>query len=151
MSQNQAPQSINTNTVILRGLEASLRWRAGLGRSFYANYTEETVADQDAHAIYLNTTPRHKVNLGFDWALPLRLRASMNAGWKDAYLADSNTGTAQDQIGPFWRLDARLGWTARPWLELFVAGQNLLAKNRREYVDGLVVPRSVYGGATIRY
>ncbi|MDE2511952.1 MAG: TonB-dependent receptor [Elusimicrobia bacterium] len=146
-----ALQYDNTNLVQLRGLEASVKWRLAPGRFLYANFTRETVTDQDAHSLYINTTPKHKVNLGADAALPLGLRASFNAAWKDAYLADSNTGTSQDQIGPFWRLDARLGWTARSWLELFVAGQNLLAKNRREYVDGLVVPRSVYAGATVRY
>jgi outer membrane receptor protein involved in Fe transport len=141
----------NTNTVILRGLEASLRWRAGPGRSFYTNYTEETVADQDAHAIYLNTTPRHKVNLGFDWALPLHLRASMNAGWKDAYMADSTAGAAQEAVPAFWRLDARVSWSPAAWLELFVAGQNLERPYRREFVDGLVVPRRIQGGMTVRF
>jgi iron complex outermembrane receptor protein len=146
-----ALQYDNTNLVQLRGLEASVKWRFAPGDSLYANFTRETVTDQDGHSLYINTTPKHKFNVGGDAALPHALRASFNAGWKDAYLADSNTGTAQDQIGPFWRLDARLGWTARPWLELFVTGQNLLAKNRREYVDGLVAPRTVYGGATVRY
>ena len=141
----------NTNTVILRGLEASVRWRTGPGRSLYANYTEETVADQDAHAIYLNTTPRHKVNLGADWALPLNLRVSMNAGWKDAYMADSTSGAAQEAVPAFWRLDARLGWSPAAWLELFVAGQNLERPYRREFVDGLVVPRRYHAGATVRF
>ncbi|MDD5301576.1 MAG: TonB-dependent receptor [Elusimicrobia bacterium] len=141
----------NTNTVILRGLEASLRWRAGPGRSVYSNYTEETVADQDAHAIYLNTTPRHKVNLGFDWALPFNLRTSMNAGWKDAYMADSTSGAAQEAVPAFWRLDARVSWSPASWLEVFVAGQNLEQPYRREYVDGLVVPRRIQGGTTVRF
>jgi iron complex outermembrane receptor protein len=146
-----ALQYDNTNLVQLRGLEASIKWRWSPGRSVYANFTRETVTDQDAHSLYINTTPKNKFNMGGDAALPWGLRASFNAGWKDAYLADSNTGTAQDVIGAFWRLDGRLGWTARPWLELFVSGQNLLAKNRREYVDGLAVPRTVYGGVTVRY
>ena len=146
-----ALQYDNTNLVQLRGLEASAKWRFAPGSSAYANFTRETVTDQDAHSLYINTTPKYKVNLGGDASLPHGLRASFNAGWKDAYLADSNTGTAQDVIGAFWRLDARLGWTARTWLELFVSGQNLLAKNRREYVDGLAVPRTIFAGATWRY
>lgn len=141
----------NTNTVILRGLEASLRWRTGPGRSAYANYTQETVADQDVHTLYRETTPRHKVNLGFDWALPLHLRAAMNAGWKDAYLADSNSGTAKEPVPAFWRLDARVSWSPAAWLELFVAGQNLEQAYRREFVDGLVVPRRVHAGAVVRF
>ena len=142
---------MNTNVVLLRGLEASLRWRAGPGRSFYANYTQEKVTDQDAHAIYLNTTPRHKVNLGFDWALPFHLRTSMNAGWKDAYMADSTSGAAQAPVPAFWRLDARVSWAPASWLELFVAGQNLEQPYRREYVDGLVVPRRIQAGTTVRF
>jgi len=141
----------NTNLIQLRGLEASAKWRLAPGRSVYANFTRETVTDNDAHSLYINTTPKHKVNLGADAALPHGLRASFNAGWKDAYLADSNTGTAQDVIPAYWRLDARLGWTVGPRLELFVSGQNLLAPSRREYVDGLAAPRTIYGGATVRY
>ncbi|MCM2303997.1 MAG: TonB-dependent receptor [Elusimicrobia bacterium] len=141
----------NTNTVILRGLEAGLRWRAGPGRSLYSNYTQETVADQDAHAIYLNTTPRHKANFGFDWALPFDLRASANAGWKDAHKADSTSGAAQAEIPAFWRLDARVSWSPASWLEVFVAGQNLEQPYRREYVDGLLVPRRIQGGAVVRW
>jgi len=141
----------NTNTVELRGMEASLKWRFAPGRSVYANYTRETVTDQDHHSLYINTTPKNKFNTGFDVALPERLRLSANAGYKDAYLADSNTGTAQDVIPAYWRLDARLGWQACPNLELFVAGQNLLAATRREYIDGLVVPRIIEGGMTLRY
>lgn len=141
----------NTNTVILRGLEAAVRWRPGPGRSVYTNYTQETVADQDAHDVYLKTTPRHKVNLGFDWALPWDLRASMNAGWKDAYLADSTSGPQQNEVHAFWRVDARVSWSPSAWLELFLAGQNLEQPYRREYVDGLLVPRRIQGGATVRF
>jgi iron complex outermembrane recepter protein len=141
----------NTNTVQLRGMEASLKWRFAPGRSVYANYTRETVTDQDGHSLYINTTPKNKFNTGFDAALPGSLRLSANAGYKDAYLADSNLGTAQDMIPAYWRLDARLGWQALPNLELFVAGQNLLSVSRREYIDGLVVPRMIEGGATLRY
>ena len=156
LDQTDGPSAVNlqydnTNTVILRGLEASARWRVAFGRSVYANYTEETVADQDAHAIYLNTTPRHKVNLGFDWALPAGFRVSGNAGWKDAYMADSVSGAAQEAVPAFWRLDARVAWTATPSLELFVAGQNLEQPYRREFVDGLLVPRRILGGATVRF
>jgi iron complex outermembrane receptor protein len=141
----------NTNTLQLRGMEASVKWRVQPGRSVYANYTRETVTDQDHHSLYIDTTPKNKFNAGFDAALPERLRLSANAGYKDAYLADSNTGVAQDVIPAYWRLDARLGWTARPGLEFFVAGQNLLAPSRREYIDGLAVPRVIEGGATLRY
>jgi iron complex outermembrane receptor protein len=154
---NPVPPSVtgltydNTNTIQLRGMEASVKWHFQPGRSVYANYTRETVTDQDGHSLYINTTPKNKFNAGFDAALPGSLRASANAGYKDAYLADSNTGTAQDRIPAYWRLDARLGWTARPGLELFVSGQNLLAPSRREYVDGLAVPRMIEGGATLRY
>lgn len=141
----------NTNIVLLRGLEASLRWRAGPGRSVYSNYTGEKVTDRDGHAIYLNPTPRHKVNLGFDWALPGNVRASMNAGWKDAYIADSIAGTEQIPVPAFWRLDARIGWSPASWLELFVAGQNLEQPYRREFVGGLLVPRRVQAGTTVRF
>jgi iron complex outermembrane receptor protein len=141
----------NTNTVQLRGMEASVKWRFQPGRSVYANYTRETVTDQDGHDLYIDTTPKNKFNTGFDLALPERLRFSANAGYKDAYLADSNTGTAQDVIPAYWRLDVRVGWKPCDRLELFVSGQNLLYAAHREYIDGLEVPRTIQGGATLRY
>ena len=75
----------------------------------------------------------------------------MNAGWKDAYLADSTSGPAQNEVHAFWRLDARVSWTPASWLEFFVAGQNLEQPYRREYVDGLLVPRRIQGGTTVRF
>lgn len=141
----------NTNTVLLRGIEASTRWRFAPGRSVYANWTHETVSDQDAHTLYIKTTPEDKLNLGFDLALPAAFRFSGNAGMKSAHLADSVSGNAQYPVPAFWRLDARLGWTPRPGLELFAAGQNLAAPYRREFPDGLVVPRLFFGGATVRF
>lgn len=141
----------NTNTVLLRGLESSARWHFAPGRSVFANWTHETVSDQDNHALYVRTTPEDKLNLGADLALPYGLRFSSVAGLKSSYLADSISGSDQRFIPAFWRVDARLGWTARPGLELFVAGQNLAAPYRREFVDGLVVPRLFFGGATVRF
>jgi outer membrane receptor for monomeric catechols len=128
-----------------------LRWRFAQGSSLYANLTRETVTDQDGHSLYIDTTPKNKVNLGADATLPAGLQLSANAGYKDVYLADSNTGTAQYHVGAYWRLDARLGLTIRPGVELFAAGRNLLAPSRREYVDGLSVPREIDAGVTVRY
>ena len=58
LDQTAGPATVNyqydnTNTVILRGFEAALRWRFAPGRSVYSNYTQETVADQDAHDVYV--------------------------------------------------------------------------------------------------
>ena len=76
---------------------------------------------------------------------------SMNAGWKDAYMADSTSGAAQEAVPAFWRLDARISWSPTTWLELFAAGQNLERPYRREFVDGLLVPRRVHAGVTVRF
>jgi hypothetical protein len=75
----------------------------------------------------------------------------MNAGWKDAYMADSTAGAAQEPVPAFWRLDARVSWAPASWLEFFVAGQNLEQPYRREFVDGLLVPRRIQGGTTVRF
>lgn len=141
----------NSNYLIGRGMEWEARLALAPGRSAYANYSLETVSDRDAHTIYIKTTPKHIVNLGFVAALGGGFTLSSNAQWKDGYLADSISGDNQVWIDPFWRLDARLSYEPTRWLELYVSGLDLLAPRRVEFVDGLTVPRRWYGGARVRF
>jgi outer membrane receptor protein involved in Fe transport len=141
----------NSNYLIGRGMELEGKLALSPGRTAYANYSLETVSDRDSHTVYIKTTPKHIVNLGFDAALFGGLRASANAGWKGGYLADSVSGTNQIWIDPFWRLDARLAYRATPSLEIFVSGLNLLTPRHVEFVDGLTVPRKYFGGVKVSF
>ena len=140
----------NSNYLIARGLEVEQRVELPTGGSLYANYSQEVVTDRDSHTLYIKTTPKHIVNVGFSAPVAGRLSASANAGWKDGYLGDSVSGTNQVDIPPFWRLDARLSYAATKNLDLFVGGRNLLTARHVEFVDGLTVPRTFYGGVRAR-
>lgn len=139
----------NSNEIIARGAEASARLNLR-AVSLFANYTHEHVTDRDAHQLYTKTTPRHKANLGATARLGA-WTAHASAGWKDGYLADSIQNTNFADIPAFWRLDARLAWAPTGWLELWAAGHNLLGPRRQEFVDGLLVPRVLQGGAKVRF
>ncbi|TDJ61608.1 MAG: TonB-dependent receptor [Nitrospina sp.] len=60
-------------------------------------------------------------------------------------------------IEDYVRLDLRLGWHASKNVELSVTGQNLLEPNHQEFlgfsggINPALVPRSVYGKATLRF
>ena len=60
-------------------------------------------------------------------------------------------------IEEYVRLDLRLGWHVSKNVELSLTGQNLLERNHQEFnsfaggIQPALVPRSVYGKATIRF
>lgn len=140
----------NSNYLIARGVELEARYAvAGLG-GVWANYTEEVVTDRDGHTLYIDTTPKHKANLGGMTSYgPWKLWTA--AGWKDGYVADSIQGAAMEPIPAQWRLDARVTYAPTRWLDLFVGGHNLLMARHKEFVDGLLVPRVWEGGARLRF
>lgn len=146
---------LNQNMIIARGVEATVRFR-GPGWTGYVNYTYEHITDAIGHRLFTETTPPHKLNVGGYLDLGRGLTASIDAGWKDGYLADSIAagavpGMDKRHVNAFWRLDAKLGWRPLPDVELFVKGRNLLVPRRREYVDGLLVPRIILGGVSVRW
>jgi outer membrane receptor protein involved in Fe transport len=83
-------------------------------------------------------------------ALKYGVSAAFNLGYKDNYTAVPFSGTAVN-IPSFWRLDARLGYRPHDWVELFVAGKNLLDPRHAEFADSLEVPRTYYGGLSVSF
>ena len=77
--------------------------------------------------------------------------ASVNAGYKSSYVANSFIEPAPRTIPSYCRLDARVGFSPSPNVELFVSGQNLLQDYHREWADGLEIPRSFYGGISAKF
>jgi iron complex outermembrane receptor protein len=152
------PTTLTTNNsdhALARGAEASVEWTVSTGRAIFANYTFERITNSLGPSAtgedVTRSTPEHMFNVGARAALVRDVEASLVLGYKDAYLANSDSRGVAASIEPAMRLDARLGWKPRPNLELFVAGQNLLQPYTVEYVDGLGNPRTVRGGMEMKF
>lgn len=140
----------NGNDAIARGLEAKAGWRWSARRSVYAAYTRETISDRAGATNVRRGTPPHKVDLGGTTALQ-GLSFTLNADWQDGHTLSSQALNQSVDVPAYWRLDARLGWTVRPGVEVFASGQNLLKDRHVEFADGLVVPRTFSGGASVKF
>lgn len=141
----------NGNRAAARGveLEAAYRWdREGFLR---ANYAFESISDATAKTNVRRGTPAHALNVLGSSALGGGFTASGAAGFKDGRtLYSQATGRTLD-IPAQWRLDARLAFSPRRGLEVFVSGQNLTEPRRVEFPDGLETPRTFLGGVTFRF
>jgi iron complex outermembrane receptor protein len=143
----------NRDAALARGAELSLEYALGPARAVFANYTFEDITNDDGADATghdpSRSTPRHKFNVGGRAALVKDVTFSAILGYKDDYHTVSSRGTALDSPRSF-RLDARAAWTARPGVEIFLAGQNLLQPYTVEYADGTANPRTVRGGVSVR-
>jgi outer membrane receptor for ferrienterochelin and colicin len=143
---------VNSNQAIARGAEAQLKYRLTPRRSVYANYTYEHLTDRSGNVGEVTkNTPAHAANFGAMTDLPRGFSASFNLGYKDNYLIANQAQVLA--VPAYWRLDARLAWTP-PWYKnatIFLAGQNLLKDQHREFADGLAVPRTYSGGVSIKF
>lgn len=133
----------NANRALARGLEASLELKLPERREVYANYTYENVSDSVGDPSVSDSIPTHKLNLGGRAALPRGFSVSTNLGYKDAY---------HFGLAAYWRLDARLAYSPRPGVELFLAGQNLTETFHGPELRGApAVPRSYQGGLAVGF
>ena len=136
----------NFNRVMARGVEAAVKYSFDFGRSVYANYTFEHLSDSKRNTLITDAVPTHKFNIGGIYALGRGFTASLNAGYKNGYLASSEFG--QVQISPYWRLDSRLAYRIKRG-EIYIAGQNLTRPEKVESADGLAVSRTYQIGASV--
>lgn len=134
-----------------RGAEVKLNYKLGRRSSFYANYTREHITDQSGQEFVLKTTPAHKANLGGVVALGRGFTLSANAGYKDGYVAVSDSRFVSTVIPAYWRLDARLAYSPGKNMEIFVTGNNLAMSRHSEFIDTLEIPRTVYGGMSVNF
>jgi len=141
----------NGNDAIARGAEVKWGWRWSARRSVYANYTYETISDGVGLTNVRHGTPPHKINLGGTTSLPAGFALNLDAGYQDAHILSSQALNQTANIAPYWRLDGRLAYAVRPGAEVFVACQNMLKDRHVEFADGLVVPRVVSGGASVKF
>jgi iron complex outermembrane receptor protein len=144
----------NYDDAIARGAELDLKYRFTRTRSVYANYTYEIVSDDAGDAgLRTRNTPANKLNFGGMTDLGRGFSASANVGYKDSYFIESLGRTESIPVPAYTRVDARLAY-APPWwkgVEVYAAGQNLLAPRHAEFADGLTVPRTWSGGASIKF
>ena len=137
----------NGNEATAAGLEGKLRYRFSRGRSVYANYTYEVLSDDLDDIMVVESTPRHKFNLGGIARLG-RFSLSANGGYKSHYKTiPANRSAAFIRTMPDqFRLDLRLAFQPSESMEFALVGQNLLAGQRMEFsdFDGLEVPRIIY-------
>jgi iron complex outermembrane recepter protein len=140
----------NDNRAIARGVEQKWTYRWSPRHSVYSNYTFTTVSDDKASTNIRTGTPRHRVNLGSSMDLRHGFSGTLNAGYKDGHTLASQSGAVLD-IRPYWRFDARLAYAPRPFIEIFVAGQNLATPRHIEFPDGLEIPRTYLGGVSVKF
>jgi iron complex outermembrane receptor protein len=141
----------NGNKAVARGAELKAGYRWSAVRSLKANYTYETVSDAKAQTNVRKGTPAHSLNILAETDLGRGFSASSAAGYRDGRsLYSQATGRTLD-LPADWRLDARLAFTPREGVEVFVAGQNLGQPRRVEFPDGLQTPRTFLGGVTVRF
>ena len=126
--------------------DVTSRWRISPGFSFLQMHILLDRSSQDsitrASAGY---SPKHQAELRSTVNLPHDVEWDTSAYYVGAL-----------KIGPvpsYTRLDTRLGWRLNKTVELSVAGQNLLAPHRFEFLDGVgveptQVQRNVVGNVT---
>ncbi|MDE2490442.1 MAG: TonB-dependent receptor [Elusimicrobia bacterium] len=145
----------NADRALARGAELSLDWTPARGLSAFANWTYESVTHAKGPSAngqdVSRATPAHMVNVGARAALPHGVGVSALLGYKDAYLTNSDSRGLTGAIPRHFRLDARVSWSPRPGLELYVAGRELLQPAFTEYVDATATPRTVEGGLRARF
>lgn len=141
----------NVDRAAARGAELKLNYKFGRKSSFYANYTREHVTDQSGREFVIKTTPAHKANLGGMIALGRGFTLGVNAGYKDGYVAVSDSRFVSRVIPAYWRLDARLAYSPKRNMEIFVSGHNLATPRHKEFMDTLEIPRTVYGGMSVNF
>jgi outer membrane receptor protein involved in Fe transport len=154
LSQTLVPFSVNlgfhnADDAIARGAEFKARYRFQPNRYVYANYTFEHITDETGDLDVTDGTPPHKANAGAFVHLWRGLSASADVGYKTGYRISSLL-TGAFHVPAYARVDARLAYKAGP-CEVFVAGQNLARPRHQEFTTALLVPRTFYGGASVKF
>lgn len=135
-----------------RGLEslASLTWGP---MTLDGSYTLTHTRDLDS-GLALPGRARHRGTAGIRyhrraWGTTIRLRSSI-VGRRLFYI-DSNDDDVLEPLrsDPFASFDARVAQTFTRYVEAFIGVDNIL--NAGNATDNPLVPRSYYGGVTVRY
>lgn len=146
-----------------QGVEIDLHWQPRDGLDLHANYSRLEInldlvngsTDTQSRGAE-DVSPAHMAN--FWMAIDLDHNLELDAGIR--YVSALNldlSAAGLPRIGDYFALDARLGWTPRPGLELSMVGQNLLDDRHPEFNPDFIftlpseVERSVYGKLTWKF
>jgi iron complex outermembrane receptor protein len=140
------------------GVELASQWQVRPGWRLNATYTW---LDMDLH---LENGSMDYMSRSAEDASPTSsaaLWSSLDIGsrlqFDTALLYVGAIETSGVDIDSYVELDLRLGWEARPGLELSLIGQNLLDNRHQEFLPDFIstqpteVQRSIYGRATWRF
>lgn len=129
------------------GVESSARWRASAWLTIDASYTLTLSEDQTlmrplegraAHRATLAASVRHS-----DTGLEASTRIAL-VGPRPFYPA-----TGAIEMPAYLSIDARAAWTIRRLVQLFVGADNLANAGDARFLP--IQPRTIYGGASLRY
>ena len=135
-----------------RGVESnvSIQWGP---LTLDGSYTFTHTRDLD-EGLELPGRARHRGTAGARfhrraWGTTLRVRTAING--RRTFYVDSNDDDVLEPIrsNPFATLDARIAQTFTRYVEAYVGVDNIL--NAGNATDNPLVPRSYYGGVTVRY
>ncbi|MGB5541084.1 MAG: TonB-dependent receptor [Gammaproteobacteria bacterium] len=143
-----------------QGIEIDVHWQVRPGLDLHANYTRLEVdldlinGSMDTQSLGAeDASPTHQANLWL--AADLGHNLQVDAGLRYVGKLDLDLSAAGlPAIGQYLALDARIGWSPRPGMELSLAGQNLLDSRHPEFNPDFIfsvpteVERSIYGKVT---
>lgn len=134
------PKYVNTGRVENWGVEGDAAWRIGSAWTLAANYSY-------LHMKYpVVAAPEHKLYVGVDFS-----RGRWSVSTDVQYVRGLYTAVDPATLSHFVLWNARAAWRAGRRWELFVRGENLLAR-RYEINRGFPMPRAtVFGGADFRF
>jgi len=145
------------------GIEIDVHWNIRPGLELHANYTRLEIdldlvnGSADTQSLgSADASPTHQANvwLAADLDHNLKLDAAIRYVGK---LELDQSAAGLPATGEYLALDARLGWTPLPGLELALAGQNLLDSTHPEFNPDFIfsvpteVERSIHGKVTWKF
>ena len=135
--------NVNVDRVRHRGVEVSGSWEPWPWVELYGSYTYDDVEielDRPDPAIVGNQlpiTPHQRGNVGLLFRLPFGFELGANGYYVGARYLANDVGNADDQLAPFARYDARIGWkhelSEHVRLALDLTGYNLTNRRYAEW------------------
>ena len=127
------------------GIETSARWNAtkwwriSPGYTFLQMNVSQIAPGKDSNfAATPGDSPKHQAQLRSTLKLPHHVDWDVSA----YYVGSLASGAGAVPYGPvpsYLRLDTRFGWNIREFVDISIAGQNLLGPRRVEFLDGAQV------------